>query len=412
MRNKANSISWLLLTGALVMAGCRERNQYVEPPPPEVTVAYPVRKMVQEHYETTGQTRAVKTVVLKARVDGYLQEIGFKDGDLVQQGQVLYVIDPAPYEAEVASAEAALEKANAQYRLAQQNLKRTRELASKKVATASELDVQEAEVATSKADVGAAKARLREAKLDLSYTKITAPFSGRIGEHMVDIGNLIQTGETTLATIESTDPIDAYFTVSESDLLRFMELKKEGKIKISEADPLKIELALGNTENFAFQGTLDFREFGVDPETGTTERRAVFENKDGGLIPGLFVRVRAKVGDPSSQLLVPEEAISSDQRGDFLRIVNDQKTVEHRVVKTGILVDGMRVIEEGLQPHDLVVVVGLQRAQAGRKVTYKKPENSPPAAQPETETQAKNPPNKGTTETGDESTPAKKADRD
>jgi len=261
-------------------------------------------------------------------------------------------------------------KPSAQLLLAEQNLKRTKELAAKKVATANELEIQEAEVATAKADLGAAEARLKEAKLSLSYTKITAPFAGRIGHHMVDIGNLVQIGETTLAKIEATDPVYAYFTISEADLLRFLEMAQKGEIKISEADPLRIELALGDSSDFEFEGKLDFREFGVDPETGTTERRAVFDNTDGGLIPGLFVRVRGKVGDPAKKLLVPEEALGSDQRGDFLRVVNEKNIVEHRAVETGILVD------------DRVVVVGLQRAQPGKEVDPedKTPETSAKSA--------------------------------
>lgn len=358
-----------VLLGILSLAGCQKSNQFVAPPPPQVTVSLPVEQDVQEYYETTGQTRASKTVVLRARVSGYLQEIHFKDGDLVEKGQLLYLIDPAPYEAEVASARAAQEKASAQLHLAEQTLKRTKELAAKQVATASELDIQEAEVASSKADLGAAEARLKEAKLSLDYTKITAPFAGRIGQHMVDIGNLVQIGETTLAKIEATDPIYAYFTISEADLLRFLKMAQKGEIKINEADPLRIELALGDSDEFEFAGKLDFREFGVDPDTGTTERRAVFDNTDGGLIPGLFVRVRGKVGDPAKKLLVPEEALGSDQRGDFLRVVNDKNIVEHRAVNTGILVDGKRVIESGLNPNDRVVVVGLQRAQPGKEVS-------------------------------------------
>ncbi len=368
MRVYGKPFKVIVLLGLLSLAGCQKSNQFVAPPPPEVTVSQPVEQEVQEYYETTGQTRASKTVVLRARVSGYLQEIHFKDGDLVEKGQLLYLIDPAPYEAEVASAKAAQEKASAQLHLAEQTLKRTKELAAKKVATANELEIQEAEVATSKADLGAAEARLKEAKLSLDYTKITAPFAGRIGQHMVDIGNLVQIGETTLAKIEATDPIYAYFTVSEADLLRFLEMAQKGEIKISEADPIQIELALGDSNVFEFAGKLDFREFGVDPDTGTTERRAVFDNAEGGLIPGLFVRVRAKVGDPAKKLLVPEEALGSDQRGDFLRVVNEKNIVEHRAVQTGILVDGKRVIESGLNPDDRVVVVGLQRAQPGREV--------------------------------------------
>ncbi|MBX3438667.1 MAG: efflux RND transporter periplasmic adaptor subunit, partial [Planctomycetaceae bacterium] len=346
----------------------QQRAEYVPPPPPNVTVAVPLERPVQEYFEAPGQTRAVAVVELRARVDGYLKEIHFRDGELVTEGQLLFVIDKAPYQAIVASAEAALAKSKAQLRLSEQQLIRTRSLAARQATTESTVDIQEAEQAAATADVAAAEAALQQAQLNLSYTEIYAPFAGRMGRHLIDIGNLIQSEMTLLTSIESVDPIHAYFNVSESDLLRFREMQREGKLKISDADPITIELALGDSGDFAFKGTLDFREFGIDPSTGTTQRRAVFPNADGMLIPGLFARIRAAVGDPQDRLLVEERAVSADQRGAYLLVVDDQNIVQYRPVELGLLEDGIRAIESGLNPHDRVVVNGLQRARPGTEV--------------------------------------------
>lgn len=350
-----------------VVAGCRQENKFVPPPPPAVTVAQPLQRDVVDYFETTGQTRAVQTVELRARVDGYLQEIAFDDGDVVAKGDLLFVIEKAPYEAALAAAQADLAKAEAQQRLATAQLGRMRTLVERKAATKDQLDEAEAQRASAQADVAAAQADIRQAELDLSFTEIRAPFAGRMGEHQVDVGNLVQSGTTLLATLESVDPIHAYFSVSESDLLRFL---REGGASLAadDSDPPIIEMALGESDDFSYRGRLDFGEFGVDPTTGTTLRRTVFDNPDGRLVPGLFVRIRVAVGAPEPRLLVEERAVSADQRGDYLLVVNDKQVVEYRPVTLGRADAGLRIIEQGLNPDDWVVVNGLQRARPGAEV--------------------------------------------
>lgn len=364
----------LLLAGlVLFLTGCEERNQFVAPPPPAVTVATPIKRDVVDTIEFTGTTRATARVDLRARVGGYLKEIHFEDGQIVKKDDLLFEIEPAPFEAELEAANARLQKAQATLQLADTNLKRIEELYRRKVATSQEYDIQVAERASAEADVAVAQAAVTQANLQLSYTKIHAPISGRIGRHLVDLGNLVQAEQSLLATIESIDPIHAYFYLSESELLRFMEMLRENKVPDPEKTPPELQMGLANEEGFPHKGHLDYREFGVDPETGTITRRAVFENPQNILIPGLFVRIRAEIGEPTPRLLVEERAISSDQRGDFLLVVNDENTVEYRPVKLGIAMEGMRVIEEGVEADDRIVVNGLQRARPGTEVNPQPP---------------------------------------
>ena len=373
----AGAARGLSLLALALPLGCQPKNEFVPPPPPAVTVAQPLQEPVIDYFQTTGITRAKATVELRARVDGYLEQVAFKDGGLVEKDAVLFVIDKRTYEASLGSAQAEVNKAEAQQRLKDEQLVRIKALVERKAATPDQLDVAEAERSAAAADVEASKAAVAQAKLNVEFTTIRAPFAGRMGEHLVDVGNLVQSGTTLLATLEAVDPIYAYFDLSESDLLNFLEMQRQGTLKISEADPPTIELAIGETDDYAFKGPLDFREFGVDPKTGTTVRRAVFENSDQRLIPGLFVRARAAVGEPKPRLLVEERAISSDQRGDFLLIVADEQdrknVVEQRPVKLGDTRDGLRVILDGLKPTDWVVVNGLQRARPGAQV---KPEQA------------------------------------
>lgn len=357
-----------IAASALTVIGCQQKNEFVAPPPPVVTVAQPLQEDVVDYFQTTGQTRAVNTVELRARVNGYLQEIAFKDGDLVDEGDLLFVIDKAPYEAILASAEADVAKADAALRLATAQLGRTRTLVGRNAATKDQLDEAEAQRASAVADVAAAKAAVRQAELDLGYTEIRAPFAGRMGEHQIDIGNLVQSGATLLATLETVDPIHAYFSVSESDLLRFIGMRQDGRTPMGENTQTPIEMALGEKGDFVYRGRLDFGEFGVDTSTGTTLRRAVFDNPDGRLVPGLWVKVRLAIGEPQPRLLVEERAISSDQRGDYLLIVNDENVVEYRPVQLGQADIGLRVILSGLNAGEQVVVNGLQRARPGSTV--------------------------------------------
>ncbi len=359
---------------AAATVGCERANEFKPPPPPKVTVAQPVEQDVVNWMEFTGATQATARVELRARVNGYLKEIRFKDGATVKQDEVLFVIEPAEYEVAKASAQAELRKTQTAMQLEQAEFNRVQEAFRKGAVTPSERDIQAAELASAQANVDAAQAALDRAELDLSYTKILAPMDGRIGRHLVDVGNLVLREQTLLAIIESLDPIDVYFNVSESDLLRFMAMMRQNTLPDPNKNPPVLHMGLANEAGFPNEGYLDFREFGVNPNTGTVLRRGRFHNTNGTLVPGLFVRIRASIGDPTPRLLVEERALGSDQRGDYLLVVNHEQTVEYRPVKLGISVGSLRVVEAGIEKTDWVVVNGLQRALPGAKVD---PEQTP-----------------------------------
>ena len=367
MRMFASRSAMALILLAL-LGGCSKPNQFVPPPPPTVTVAHPVEREVADSIEFSGLTEPTQIVDLRARVNGYLEKILVEDGADVKAGQELFLIEAAPYQSVLDAAKAANHKAVASLGLAQSQYRRMEPLRASGVVTQEELDVQAAQVATSQADVEAAEAAVRKAELDLGYTRVTAPIAGRMGRHMVDVGNLVRAEETQLAIIRVIDPIYVKFEVSENDLLRFMAMRRNNELPDPNENPPAMFLGLANEEGFPHEGRLDYREMVVDSTTATARRRAIFPNPGSRMIPGMSVRIRAAVGEPKPRLLIDERAIGSDQRGDYVLIVNDKDIVEYRSVKLGIHVGSLRVIESGVQPSDWVVVNGLQRARPGSEV--------------------------------------------
>ncbi|BBO33301.1 efflux RND transporter periplasmic adaptor subunit [Lacipirellula parvula] len=367
---------------ALALAGCNNvANQMVKMPPPAVTVAKPVQREVVHQLEFTGNTRATEAVDVRARVNGYLQKIGFEDGAEVQEGDLLFVIEPAPFEAALDAAKAALQKADATLALANADLARTEPLVQRGASTAQELDIKKADVATAKADVASAKAALTQAELNLSYTQVKSPITGRVSRHMVDIGNLVQAETTILTRVEAFAPIHAYFAISEADVVELMQNTTGSSAKDLEASPLKLYLGLTGEKGFPHEGKLDFAEVGIDPQSGTQMRRGIFLNEDRKLVPGMFVRFRLPVGNPAPGLLVPDRAIATDQRGEYVLVVDDKDTVQYRPVKLGMRVADMRVVKEGVGADDWIVVNGLQRARPGATVKPEREGELPEAKQ-------------------------------
>src|SRR6476660_897641 len=370
-------IIWLALL--VLCFGCRQANQLVVPPPPQVTVAQPIERPVNDTIEFVAMTEPTQAVELRSQVKGYLEKIVFQDGSNVKTGDLLFVIEQAPYKLALDAAKAALEKAVANQSLAESQYRRMEPLLKNGVVTQEELDVQAAQVATSKADVAAAHAAVAQAELNLSYTQIHSPIDGRIGQHMVDIGNLVQAQQTLLANIQRIDPIYAVFDLSENDLLRFMKMLRDNQLPDPEKAPPKLHLGLPNELGFPHEGKLDYRDLKIDPSTGTARRRGIFPNPGWQLIPGMFVKVAASIGGPLPRLLVEERAIGTDQRGDYLLVVNDKNVVEYHTVRLGTHVGALRVIEDGITKNDWIVINGLQRARPGATVNPERAKMTAPA---------------------------------
>ena len=355
-----------------IFIGCSEKNEYVEPPAPQVTVSKPLVQNVTDYLEFTGSTKAIEEIEIRARVKGFLESVHFEDGDFVTKGQLLFNIDPKPYKAAVESARGRLSKHQAQLERAQKEYQRNLTLFKQNAASEANVVKWKSEVEESKAAVVSAQAALDKARLDLGYCTINSPISGRISRKQVDVGNLVGASENTLlTTIRQWTPIYVYFSINERDLLRIMERARAEGITADNPDKIPLDLGLANETGFPHEGHLDFVDSTVDPGTGTMQLRGLFPNAGPPyfIVPGLFVRVRMPVAERENALLVTERALGLDQGGRYLLVVDNENKVEQRYVKIGALRDGMRVIEDGLKPEDQVVVKGIQRAIPGAKVT-------------------------------------------
>jgi len=374
-------VARLLMVFALLstFAACDQRNEYVSPPAPKVTVAKPLQQEVIDYLEFTGTTHAVEEIEVRARVAGFLESMHFTPGTLVEKDALLFVIDPRQYQAELNAARAEQESARAKFKRAETEFTRAQRIFKKGAGSDADVVKWRGEREIARAAVLRAKAQVDRAQLEMEYTQVTAPIAGRVSRNFVDVGNLVGEGKPTLlTTVIRYDPMYAYFNLNERDLLKVMamyrqETKEKGldpaKDSAARAD-LTVALELANEENYPHRGIVDFAESGVDPATGTLQLRGVFPNPGPApvLLPGLFTSLRMPIGKRENALLVTERAIGSDQSGRFLLAVNSENTVEKKPIRMGRLVDGLRVIEEGLQPDDRVVVNGLQRARPGAKV--------------------------------------------
>ena len=365
-----------------VFYGCSEKNEYVEPPAPEVTVSKPLVRNVTDYLEFTGTTRAIEEIEIRARVEGFLEGAHFEEGDFVTKGQLLFTIDPAPFKAAVKQAEGRLAKHRAQLERAEKEYQRNLNLFKQNAASEANVVKWKSDMEESRGTVISSEAALDNARLDLSYCTIRSPIDGRISRKQVDVGNLVGAGEfTLLTTVRQGAPIYAYFSINERDLLRVMKMAREEGITADHPDKIVLELGLANETGFPHKGHLDYADSTVDPKTGTLELRGVFPNPGPPyvVVPGMFVRLRLPIAERENALLVSERALSLDQGGRYLLVVGNENKVEQRYVEIGALQDGMRVIEDGLKPEDRVVVKGIQRAIPGSKVTPQQAQAKKPA---------------------------------
>lgn len=385
-----HSLAPYALSGLLLlMTACAQQQPAAPPPPPpKVTVSQPVSREVVEWEEYTGRLEAVESVEVRARVNGYLQSIHFKNGTTVKQGDLLFVIDPRPYQAELERARAELGLANARLERTGKDLARAQMLVRSRAVSEEEVDTRVSEQRQAQEAVQAARATVNAAQLNVEFTQVRAPISGRISRNLVSVGNLITGGttqSTVLTTIVSLDPIYCYFEADERSYLKGLRQVRNGDQTNGRGGKQPVYVALADEANFPHQGSIDFVDNRLDQSTGTITVRAVLPNPDLFLAPGLFARLRLPAGGKYKALMVPPEALGSDLSQQFVFVVNAQNLVQYRQITPGPLIDGWRVIREGLQPEDWVIVNGVQRARAGAQVDPIRQDSaraqpSPPAA--------------------------------
>jgi multidrug efflux system membrane fusion protein len=335
-----------------------------EPPPPEVTVARPVSREVADYQEFTGRIDAAQTVELRARVTGYLLKTLAQEGGAVKKGDLLFEVDPRPYQALLDQAQAEVGLAKARLKLTETTLARLQAAN----ATKPELDEARAAVDEAKARVTVSQAVVARRQLDLDFCRVTAPIDGAVSRNHSTAGNLVTQDQTLLTTIVGRDPMYAYFDVDERTFLSLLRAIRDGKIKAAKAGEVPVAVGLANEDGFPHEGRLDFVDNRVDPQTGAVTVRAVVRDPDQLLRPGLFARVRLTVGAPRKVLLVPEEAIVSDLGQKVVYVVDEGDKVVSRVVTVGANLDGQRVVATGLRPDDRVIVGGHARARPGQTV--------------------------------------------
>jgi RND family efflux transporter MFP subunit len=370
------SLLTILLLPALAACGRQSQSQpQASPPPPQVTIAKPVSKMVADQDEYVGRFVAVESVEVRARVLGYLQAIHFKDGQMVKEGDLLFTIDRRPFQIALAQTQASLAQARATLAFAESDLARAQGLTIGSVITQQTFDQRTQAKRIAEASVAAQQAAEMQATLDLEFTELRAPVAGRIGDRRVSIGNLV-TGGTSgnaslLATIESVDPIRFEFTLDEASYLRYAHFAEDGAGMANRGLTFPVKLKLIDESTFSHEGRMDFVDNAIDRSSGTIRARAVFANPDGRFTPGMFARVRMAASPPKNALLVPDAAIGVEQVRKFVLVVDAQNVARPKYVSLGPVVDGLRVITEGLAPDDDVIINGLMRARPGAKVTPK-----------------------------------------
>jgi len=376
--------AWIICLVLLILPIACKQKASAPPPPPAVTVAQPVRKVVTDYLELTGNTQAIYTLQLVARVAGYLEKVLFQDGQMVKKGQPLFLIQQNTYQDTLRQTEAQILLQKAQLEYAEKQFIRYSNLLQQKATSQENVDNWRYQRDSAHANLKAAEAARDLAKLNLDYTEVTAPFDGRIDRRLVDPGNLVgASGNTVLAELNQINPIYVYFNISDADLARLM-----GEAHWTPGEVRKVEwptfAGLLNEKGYPHTGQLDFASISLTPTTGTLLMRGVFPNPDGKIMPGLYARVRVPV-KKGPALLVPQEAIGYDQRGSYVLIVNEQNVVQRFSVRTGTIVDHLQVIEEGLTGKEWIVIKGIQKAIPGRQVTPEKQDSAASAtASPQT----------------------------
>ena len=347
-------------SAALLLAACGGNGQQ-QFPPPDVSVAAVVQKSVTEWDDYSGHIEAIESAEVRPRVSGHLRRVHYREGGLVEKGQLLFTIDDREYAAAVDAARADAARAAARIALAKQELARAEQLIAARAVSQGELDTRRMEAQQADADLLAANARLARAELDLGFTRVTAPFAGRAGVALVKPGNVVNANQTLLTTLVSVDPVYVTFTGDERAYLRYQELARNGTRGSSRDTRNPVLVGLANEDGFPHQGEMDFLDNALDPATGTIRARAVLPNPDGVFTPGLFARVRLLGASQDNALLIHEQAVLTDQDRRYVYVLGANNSAERRDVVLGPHVESLRVVQSGLKPGDKVIVNGMRK---------------------------------------------------
>lgn len=369
--NVLAKLSAFALAGAafIAVSGCGKKAPQMAHSAPEVQVSRPIKKTFEVWDEYTARVEPLEFVELRSRVSGYLEKIFFKEGQIVKAGDLLFVIDPRPYEASLAAAKASVKEVEARLLLAKTNLERAKDLLKSNAISKEIYDTRESDVLSTEASLLNAQALLKEAELNLEYTHIRAPISGKVSRRMVDPGNLITANTTLLTTIVNSSIVQAYFEISERDMLRYQNSGLFKEIDVINRKGPPVEMTLWGEEHKPFKGELTYFDNRIGSQTASLTMRADIKNPDHYLAAGMFGKIKVRGGKAQEFLVLPEEIIGTDLINRYVLVVNKDGIVEYRPVKIGRLFGKYRAIEEGVTENDDVIFVGLQRAAPGAKVT-------------------------------------------
>lgn len=358
----------LVIFGFTLLAGCGGEQAPPAPPPPQVTVATPLQREVVDWDDYTGRFVAPQDVEIRPRVNGVITAIHFSDGQDVRQGAPLFTIDPRPYRAQLAQAQAQASRANAALSNARQVTARSRKLATAQAVSTEELEANIAAERTAAADLAAARAAINAAELNLGFTTVRAPFSGRMSDRRVSLGDSVADGQTVLTRIVSLDPIWFQFEGAEAFYLKNLRQDKRGERGSSRNTPNPIQIQLADETDYRWTGRMEFLDNAVDPNSGTIRAHAVVQNPTRFLTPGMFGRARLLGSGTYRAMLIPDEAVVTDQTRRLVYVVGKDNKATPRPVEVGAMVEGLRIVRDGLAPTDLVVITGIGRIQPGAPV--------------------------------------------